>query len=51
MVVSAARLGGKLFHGRTWAALMPQVSASTGGDILSMQAREGKALLQCHPPI
>lgn len=42
--------GGKLFHGWVWAALMPQVSASTGGDSLSMQAREGKALLQCHPP-
>lgn len=29
---------------------MPQVSASTGGDSLSVQEREEKVVLQCHPP-
>lgn len=29
---------------------MPQVSASTGGDSLSMQEREEKVVLRCHPP-
>lgn len=44
-VAPAAGLGWwELFHGQVLAALMPQVSASTGGDSLSMQAREGKAL-------
>lgn len=29
---------------------MLQVSASTGGDSLSMQEREEKVVLRCHPP-
>ena len=43
--------GRKLCHGRGRATLMPQVSASTGGDSPSVLEREGKVVLQCHLPI
>lgn len=45
------RDSGKSCHGQGWAVLMPQVSASAGGDSLSVRERVEKVVLQCHPPI
>lgn len=50
-LLQEGRDSGKSCHGQGWAVLMPQVSASAGGDSLSMRERLEKVVLLCHPPI
>lgn len=49
-LLQRGRDGGKSCRGWAWMALMPQVSASTGGNSLSVQEGEEKVVLQCQLP-